>query len=297
MRRRSFFNVSAGAAIGGGILPLAQQRAATAATATSGFAKINGLKLYYESHGTGDALILLHGGLGATGMFDPILPVLGAGRRIIAVDLQAHGRTADVDRPLAFETMAADISALARHLELDQADILGYSMGGGVALHVAALYPHLVRKLVVVSTAFRRGGWYPEIVAGMSQVGAQAAESMKQTPMYHLYASIAPRREDWPVLLTKMGALMRPDYDWSTKVRSVKAPALLAFGDADAVQPAHAVEFFRLLGGGKRDGGWDGSGISTARLAILPGLTHYNVFSSPALAATVASFLNVNITN
>lgn len=295
MRRRSFLNVSAGAAIGGGILPLAQQHAATAGIPAKGYAKVNGLNLYYESHGNGDPLILLHGGLGATGMFDPILPALGAGRRILAVDLQGHGRTADIDRPLGFEAMAGDIAELARQLEIPHAAVMGYSMGGGVALHLAALHPRLVSQLVIVSTAFRQSGWYPEIVSGMSQVGPQAAEPMKQTPMYQLYASIAPKPGDWPMLLTKMGGLMRPDYDWSDKVRSVKAPTLVAFGDADSVQPGHAVEFFRLLGGGTRDGGWDGSGVSSARLAILPGLTHYNVFSSPALVAAVTSFLNVNI--
>ena len=132
----------------------------------------------------------------------------------------------------------------------------------------------------------------PEILAGMAQMGAGAAEPMKQTPMYQLYARIAPKPADWPVLLTKMGELLRKDYDWSNDVAAIKAPTLLVYGDADAVRTAHAVQFFELLGGGKKDAGWDGSGMSTARLAILPGLTHYNVFSSPALASTVMPFLD-----
>jgi pimeloyl-ACP methyl ester carboxylesterase len=258
----------------------------------TGYAPVNGLKLYYEIHGAGQPLILLHGGVGATEMFAPILPSLSSNRQIIAVDLQAHGRTADIDRPLSLETMADDIAALMKHLGISKADIMGYSLGGGVALRTAIQHPEVVSKLVVVSAAFKRDGWYPEIVAGMSQMGPAAAEPMKQTPMYQLYARIAPKPADWPVLLTKLGELLRKDYDWSKEVAAIKSPTLLVFGDADAVRTAHAVEFFELLGGGKKDGGWDGSGVSNARLAILPGLTHYNIFSSPALASTVTPFLD-----
>jgi pimeloyl-ACP methyl ester carboxylesterase len=161
-----------------------------------------------------------------------------------------------------------------------------------VALRTAIRHPEVVNRLVLVSTAFRRDGWYPEIRAGMDQMGPGAAEPMKQTPMYQLYARIAPRPADWPVLITKLGELVRKEYDWSKDVAAIKAPTLLVFGDADAVRPAHAVEFFELLGGGKKDGGWDGSGISSARLAILPGLTHYTVFASPVLASTVTAFLD-----
>jgi pimeloyl-ACP methyl ester carboxylesterase len=262
------------------------------ASAKSGYAPVNGLKLYYEIHGSGEPLILLHGGLGAGDMFVPMMPVLSQHRQVITVDLQAHGRTADIDRPITFEAMADDIAGLAKYLGIEKADLMGYSLGGGVALRTAVQHPDLVKKLVLVSVAFRRDGWYPEIVAGMSQVGAAAAEPMKQTPMYKMYSRIAPRPSDWPVLLTKVGELLRRDYDWSSDVEGLKMPTLLIYGDADAVRTAHAVQFFELLGGGKKDGGWDGSGISNARLAILPGLTHYTVFSSPGLAATVTPFLD-----
>ena len=115
--------------------------------------------------------------------------------------------------------------------------------------------------------------------------------------MYQIYARIAPRLADWPVLLTKLGELLRQDYDWSKEVAAIQAPTLLVFGDADAVRTAHAVQFFELLGSGKKDAGWDGSGMSKARLAILPGVTHYNVFSSPVLASTVTTFLDAPMPN
>jgi len=126
----------------------------------------------------------------------------------------------------------------------------------------------------------------------MEQIGPEAAEPMKQTPMYPLYANIAPKPEDWPVLLTKLGELLRQDYDWSKDVAAIKAPTLIVVGDADSVRTSHAVELFELLGGGKADAGWDGSGMSNARLAILPATTHYSIFSSPALASTVTPFLD-----
>jgi len=281
---------SAGTFLAASALAFAQARTTT--PLKTGYAPVNGLNLYYEIHGTGKPLILLHGGVGATEMFGEILPSLSSTRRVIGVDLQAHGRTADIDRPLSLEAMADDIAALLEHLEIRRADVMGYSMGGGVALRTAIQHPDVVRKLVLVSTAFKKDGWYPEIRAGMAQMGPGAAEPMKQTPMYQLYARIAPKPADWPVLLTKLGELLRKDYDWSKEVAAIKAPTLLVFGDADAVRTAHAVQFFELLGGGKRDAGWDGSGMSTARLAILPGLTHYNVFASPALASAVTPFLD-----
>src|SRR5215211_1139492 len=234
--------------------------------------------MYYEIHGAGRPLILLHGGVGAIEVFGEVLPLLAEGRQVIAVDLQAHGRTADIDRPLSFELMADDIAALIRYLEIEKADLMGYSLGGGVALQAAIWHPEVMRKLVVVSTPFRRDGWYPEILAGMGQMGPEAAEPMKQT--------------DWPVLLTKLGRLLGQDYDWSKDVAAMEAPAMIVVGDADSVRTAHALEFFELLGGGKADGGWDGSGMSNARLAILPATTHYDISFSPTLASTVTPFLD-----
>jgi pimeloyl-ACP methyl ester carboxylesterase len=258
----------------------------------TGYAPIGNLRIYYEIRGTGEPLILLHGALGATEMFAPILPALAEHHRVISVDLQGHGRTADVDRPLRYETMADDVAALVAYLRLGKVDIAGYSLGGGVALEAAIRHPEIVNKLVLISTACKRDGWYPEILAGMAQMSAAAAEPMKRMPMYPIYQKLAPRPADWPVLLDKLGELLRTDYDWSKAVAAVTAPTLIVAGDADAVRTAHVVELFGLLGGGQHDGGWDGSHMPRARLAILPGTTHYTIFASPALAAVMLPFLD-----
>jgi pimeloyl-ACP methyl ester carboxylesterase len=255
------------------------------------YADVNGIKLYYEILGTGHPLILLHGGLGAISMFGPNLPALAEGRQVIAVDLQGHGRTADIDRPISTDAMAEDIAALIKHLELGRPDVMGYSLGGGIALLVAIRHPELVRKLVVVSTPIRRDAFYPDILGQQAQVTTEAAEAMKQTPMYQLYASIAPRPEDWPRLLGKMGEAMKKDFDFTTEVGTIQAPTLVVAADADIFPPSHAVEVFGLLGGGKRDAGWDGSGRPKGQLAILPGLTHYNIGMAPSLAPAVIPFL------
>ncbi len=255
-------------------------------------AEVNGIRMYYEVHGAGRPVVLLHGGLGAIEMFGEVLPLLAEGRRVVAVDLQAHGRTVDVDRPLGYEHMADDVAALIGHLGFEGADVMGYSLGGGVALQTAIRHPEVVRKLVVVSTPFKRDGWYPEVLAGMGQMGPEAAEFMKATPMYGLYAAVAPRPEDWPVLLTKLGALLGQEYDWSGDVATMGAPTMVVVGDADSVRTSHAVGFFELLGGGKQDAGWDGSGMPDSRLAVLPATTHHDIFSSPTLASAVAPFLD-----
>jgi pimeloyl-ACP methyl ester carboxylesterase len=269
--------------------------AKTASPVTSNYADVNGLRLYYEIHGSGKPLILLHGGYGTPEMFGDNLPLLAEGRQVIAVELQGHGHTADINRPLRYELMADDIAALIKHLGFERADVMGFSLGGGVALQTAIRHPEVVRKVVLVSTVFARNGWYPEMNEAMAQMGVGTAEAMKPTPLYQIYARVAPRPEDWPVLHTKMGELLRQDYDWSKGVTALKMPVLIVAGDADGLRTAHAVEFFELLGGGLRAAGWDGSGMSIARLAILPGLTHYNINISPLLAATVVPFLDASM--
>lgn len=275
--------------------PAATQEAKQAGSGKAGkgrYAEVNGIKLYYEVHGKGKPLVLLHGGLGASEMFGPNLVTLAKGRQVVAVDLQGHGRTADIDRPLSVELMADDIAALIKHLKLERPDVMGYSLGGGVALGTVIRHPEAVGKVVAVSAVIRRSAYYPEILAQQAHVGPEAAEAMKKTPMYELYARLAPRPEDWGRLLGKIGEAMKKDFDYSKAVAGIKNPTMIVAADADLFPPAHAVEVFGLLGGGKRDGGWDGSGRPTARLAILPGLTHYNIFAAPALYTTVIPFLD-----
>jgi pimeloyl-ACP methyl ester carboxylesterase len=261
---------------------------------TGQYAEVNGIHLYFETHGTGRPLILLHGGLGSGEMFGPILPALTERHRVIAVDLQGHGRTADIDRPLDVRLMADDIAALIDHLVLDEPDLVGYSLGGGVALHVTAKYPAKVRRLVVVSANIRPDAVYPEIRAQQGKMGAAAAEFMKDTPMYQLYQRVAPRREDFPRLLDKIGAAMAEDFDYTEEVRGLQVPTLVVAADADMAPPSHYVEVFKLLDGGLRDGGWTGEGRPAGghALAILPGLTHYDIVSSPLLAAAALAFLD-----
>ena len=270
----------------------AQEPAMKLNPSKTGYAPVNGLKLYYEVYGAGEPLVLLHGGVGSIEMLMPLLPALAQVRQVIAVDLQAHGRTADIDRPLRYESMADDIADLLKQLHIEQADVMGYSLGGGTALQIAIRHPQRVRSLVLVSTPYARAGWFPEIRAAMAQMGPGSAEAMKQSPLYENYRALAPRLEDWPVLHTKLQNLLTQDYDWSAAVAALKARTLLVVGDADAISIAHTAAFFELLGGGKKDADWDGSGMGKARLAILPGVTHYNSFASPLLATAAVSFLN-----
>jgi len=263
---------------------------------TGQYADVNRLHLYYEIHGTGRPLVLLHGGLGAIEMFGPNLTALAKNHRVIAVDLQGHGRTADIDRPLSVQFMADDIAALIKQLGIGPTDIMGYSLGGGVALQTAIRHPEVVSRLVVVSTPFRRDAFYPDILAQQGQVDANAVERMRQTPMYQMYVALAPRPEDFGRLLDKIGAAMKLDFDFSSQIAGIMAPTMVVAGDADIFPPSHAVELFGLLGGGKRDGGWDGSGRPKSRLAILPGLTHYTIFSDPTLVAVVLPFLDAPAT-
>jgi pimeloyl-ACP methyl ester carboxylesterase len=263
------------------------------AKGTGRYAEVNGINLYVETHGTGRPMILLHGGLGSGEMFGPILPALAANHQVIAVDLQGHGRTADIDRPLDAGLMADDIAALIDHLGLDRPDLVGYSLGGGVALRTALKYPDKVGRLVSASANIRRDAIYPEMLGQQGQVNAAAAEFMKDTPMYELYQRVAPRPEDFPRLLDKIGELMSHDFDLTDEVRGMRVPTLIVAGDADMAPPSHYVEVFKLLDGGLRDGGWMGEGRPAGghALAILPGVTHYNLFASPLFVAVTLDFL------
>ncbi len=235
----------------------------------TGYALVNGLNIYYEIHGSGEPLLLLPGGFMTVEAMGEIVPQLAATRRVIGVELQGHGHTADIERPLRYELMADDIAALIAHLGLAQADIFGYSLGGGVALQTAIRHPEVVRKLVLASTAFKRHGWYPEVLAGMASI---SVETFAGTPIHETYLQTSPRSEAWPTVITKMRQLLGEDYDWTTGVTALTTPTLILVGDADGLRTVHAVEFFGLLGGGKADG--DLVGLPPSQLAVLPATTH-----------------------
>ena len=258
------------------------------------YAEVNGINLYYETHGSGRPLVLLHGGLGSGEMFGPVLGAFAARRRVILVDLQGHGRTADIDRPLDVRFMADDVAALIAHLGLDRPDVAGFSLGGGVALQVAIRHPERVGRVVVASAGIRRDAIHAEILQQQGQVDASAVEFMKDTPMYELYQRVAPRPGDFPRLLDKIGEAMAQDYDFTDDVRGLRVPTLIMAADADMCPPSHFVEVFALLDGGLRDGGWmrEGRPKGGHALAILPGLTHYDICDSPLFAATALAFLD-----
>ena len=263
-------------------------------TVAGEYAEINGLNVYYETHGSGRPMILLHGGLGSGEMFGPILPALSERHEVIAPDLQGHGRTADIERPIDMRFMADDVAALIDHLRLDKPDLVGYSLGGGVAFWTAVKYPEKVGKLVMASANIRRDAIPPEMLTQQAQVNAAAVEFMKDTPMYQLYQRVAPRPEDFGRLLDKIGEYMSRDFDFSEELRGIRVPTMLVCADADMAPPSHYVEAFKLLDGGLRDGGWMGEGRPKGghALAVLPGLTHYNLGASPLFAATTLAFLD-----
>lgn len=270
----------------------ASESASAAAPAKSGHIEAGGINYYYEIHGEGEPLLLLHGGLGSTGMFAPIMPQLTENRTVIGVDLQGHGRTALGDRPISLEAMGDDMAAIVKALGYDRVDVLGYSFGGGVGFRFAVQHPEAVRRLALVSAGYARDGFYAEMLPQQAQVGAAMAEFMKDTPMYKSYVAVAPKPEDFPRLLDAMGSLMRRDYDYSADVATLKMPVMLVFGDSDMYRPEHIVKFYQMLGGGLKDAGWMRENLSQNRLAIIPNRTHYDMFFAPELTTTVLPFLN-----
>src|SRR5687767_9000465 len=258
----------------------------------SGHAAINGVNYYYAVYGKGEPLLLLHGGLGQIEMFGPNLGLLAQRREVIGVDLHGHGRTDLGNREISLIDMADDLGALLKKLGYQKVDVMGYSMGGGAAFRLAVQHPQLVRRLVIVSAGMSQDQFYPEMLPQQASVGAAMMEQMKETPMYKSYVAVAPHPEDFPKLLDRMGAYMRKPYDWSADVKKVTAQTMLVYGDSDMMRPEHIVKFYQLLGGGLKDAGWQREHMSQNRLAILPDLTHYDIFLAPALAAAVLPFLN-----
>ncbi|MGZ4616924.1 MAG: alpha/beta fold hydrolase [Actinomycetes bacterium] len=262
-------------------------------TTTEGYASVGDLRMYWRSLGSGGTpLIVVHGGYGLVEMFGDLLPRLAEHRRVIAVELQGHGRTRDVDRPFRWESFGDDVAALVDALDLGQADLLGYSLGGGAVLRAAVQHPDRVRRLVLVSAPYRREAWYPEVRAGFDGMDRQLFDMLRQSPMYEGWRAVAPDVDSFPTLIDKTGDLLRQPYDWADDVRGLSMPVLLVYADADGIPPAHAAELYGLLGGGQRDAGWDGSGRPASQLAILPGRTHYDVLEAPELGGVVDRFLS-----
>jgi pimeloyl-ACP methyl ester carboxylesterase len=259
----------------------------------SGRVQANGIDYYYELHGSGEPLLLLHGGLGSMDMFrSSLLPALAKTRQVIAVDLQGHGRTTLGDRPIDLVDIGNDLAIVLDKLGFKQVDVAGYSFGGGAGLRLAIQHPALVRRLAVISAPFAQNGFFPEMLPQQAAVSSAIAEQMKETPMYKSYVAVAPNPKDFPRLLDRMGELMRRPVDWSEDVKKLSMPVMLVFGDADMIRPEHIVQFYQLLGGGLKDAGWQREHMSRARLAILPDVTHYDMFLSPALAPTILPFLD-----
>jgi pimeloyl-ACP methyl ester carboxylesterase len=224
-------------------------------------------------------------------MFDPIMPAFTEHRRVIAIDLQGHGRTALGTRKFSLIDMGDDVAAVLKELGVKQADVLGYSFGGGVAFRFAAQHPQMVRRLVMVSAGYSDAAFFPEIREQQNAIDAKFAEQMKETPMYKSYVAVAPK-DEFPRLLQAIGDFMRGHYDYSADVKKLTMPTMLIFGDSDMYRLEHVVEFYRLLGGGLRDAGWGRENMSKNRLAIIPDQTHYDIFFSPKLVATALPFLD-----
>jgi pimeloyl-ACP methyl ester carboxylesterase len=253
----------------------------------------DGLRVYYEIHGRGEPIVVLAGGLMDISSMAQTIGPLSRERQVIGIDLEGHGRTALRATPMSHERNGDDVAAVLRHLKIARADVAGYSHGGDAAIRMAIQHPEMVRNLIVISTAAERDGWFPEVLKGMEAVSSSQAEPMKQTPLYKRYAAVAPHPEQFPLLLDRMGELMKKDYDWRPEIARLRVPTLLLFADHDAVSMRHIAEFFALFDGGVRDAGWEGKPrLARARLAIVPGYTHYNFGQGPDIARVIEAYLD-----
>lgn len=262
----------------------------------TGYAPVNGLQMYYEIHGApSDAappLLVLHGALATIGMFGDLVPQLARHRQVIAVELQGHGHTADIDRPLRYEQMADDVAALLNWLDIVQVDIFGFSMGGGVAWQLVARHPERVRKLVAGSASPIRAHGYTEASGNLE--GTFTPEMFAGTPIEADYHRIAPNPDDFPVLVGKVLQLTMESEDIPTEaIRAITAPTMIIIGDADIIRPEGAAELFRLRGGGRPG---DFLGLTSARLAVLPGTTHMTAPTRTEwLRSMIAEFLDTPV--
>jgi pimeloyl-ACP methyl ester carboxylesterase len=253
-----------------------------------------GLKVYYEVFGKGDPIVVMAGGLSDISSMAQTIAPLSRERQVIGIELEGHGHTALRKTPMSHERNGDDVAAVLKHLKIPKADVAGYSHGGDAAIRMAIQHPDMVRNLIVISTAAERDGWYPEVLKGMEAVSSAQVEAIKKSPMYtRFYAPVAPKPEEFPLLLDRMGELMRKDYDWRAEIKNLRTPTLLVFADHDAISAKHIAEFFALFGGGVSDAGWEGTPkFSRARLAIVPGYTHYNFGMGPDIARIIEAYLD-----
>lgn len=262
------------------------------APALSGHLPLAGTEIHYEVRGDGPPVLLVHGAFGSTRQFSGLLPAVTRRHRAVLVDLQGHGRTADREEPFSYERFADDCAAVLDHLGVGPAAAVGYSMGGGTVLQLAFRHPGSVTRLAVVSAPFRSSGWLPDVMANFRATGSHQWPAVEESPLYRDHAAVAPRPQDFPALLDKLGRLLGGhEYDWSDRVRALNVPVLVALGDGDSLPPTHAAEMFALLGGGRRDGGLGGEGLSRSRLAVLPRTTHYDVLANPWFERALVDFL------
>ena len=256
---------------------------------STGYVKVDDAELYYEVHGDGSPMIMLHGGVTPSEMFGAPLAEMAKAHKVIALHARGHGLSRDGSQPWSYEIFADDVAALMDHLGIGKASVMGYSSGALVALQTAIRHPQLVDKLVVVSTAFRSDGLYPEVLAAFAQMPSAApmiAADVSKSPLASMYPSV-----NWETMFRKTGELANRGFDWTASVAGIKVPTLLIFADADMMRPDHIVEFYQLLGGGKRDAGLDGSLRSPNRLAIIPNTTHYTLLGSAAVTEFASDFL------
>lgn len=258
-------------------------------TSNTGKVPVGGAEIYYEIHGDGPSLVLLHGGVNPSATFGAPLAAMAKTHKVIAIHMRGHGFSTDGDGPWSSELMADDVAAVLRQLGIGKARFMGYSLGAAVALQVAIRHPELVEKLVVVSVAFRTDGDFPEVrqaFAKMPDMAAAIGQQLAASPLAQLYPGV-----DWESVMRKSGEMNLPGHDWTEGIKTIKAPILLVFADADSIRPEHMVEFWQLLGGGLHDAGLDGSQRPASQLAILPNTTHYSLIDSPLLTEVATAFL------
>ena len=258
----------------------------------TGYAQVNGIKMYYEVHGAGKPVVLLHGAFNTINTaFGQLIPVLSKNHQVIALELQGHGRTQDIERPFSFESMADDVAALLKFLKLDSADIFGYSMGGGVAQQVAIRHPEIVRRLIITSSVYKYEGWSPETRAILPML---TPEMFEPTPIKQEYDKLAPDPKHWKEFINKMKKFVTTTYDFGAeKIKAIKSPTLIIIGDGDGVLPEHAVEMYRLRGGNYMI---DFGPIHAAQLAILPGSSHISVMmQTDWIVSMMVPFLDASL--